>query len=296
MRISRNRSLEAFARPASAEALLRECAALDRLRRENENLYEQVRALFFLYSIHRFHLPGKVGIAARGLIPFRGYEDLLHRRFHEAIETFLRHQSQAGPSEALSSALAAAYRQLGFQTLADQVRRSVRSIAGNQWMFRVGHPSDHPLRVRKRLLRPLESGLFPLLRETTPVRMDLTHSGWSDIFFLGMDFPEGARVLNVSIDLSVDGGGFADRGPRAAAAGGGLFSVNRPADSAAGQRRPAGECRDYDVRRGLRFCPRPSRAVEGCADCGRYCAAGHGGCAPTVVGPADPAGWRRTGD
>ena len=204
---TRNRSLEAFARTASAEALLRECAELDRLRRENENLYEQVRALFFLYSIHRFHLPGKAGIAARGVIPFRGYEDVLHRRFHEAIETFLHHQSQGGPNEALSSGLAAAYRQLGFQTLADQVRRSVRSIAGNQWMFRVGHPSDHPLRVRRGLLRPLESGLYPLLRETTPVRMDLTHSGWSDIFFLGMDFPEGARVLNVSIDLSVDGGG-----------------------------------------------------------------------------------------
>ena len=37
--------------------------------------------------------------------------------------------------------------------------------------------------------------------------MDLTHSGWSDIFFLGMDFPEGARVLNVSIDLAVRGTG-----------------------------------------------------------------------------------------
>jgi hypothetical protein len=35
--------------------------------------------------------------------------------------------------------------------------------------------------------------------------MDLSHSGWSDIFFLGMDFPEGARVLNVSIDLAVHG-------------------------------------------------------------------------------------------
>ena len=204
---TRNRSLERFARAASAETLLRECAALDRLRRENENLYEQVRALFFLHSIHRFHLPGKPGFAARGAIPFGGYEDLLNRRFEEAIETFLRHQSQAGPSEALSSGLAAAYRQLGFQTLADQVRRSVRSLAGNQWMFRVGHPSDHPLRVHHRLLRPLENGLFPILRETTPVRMDLTHSGWSDIFFLSMDFPEGARVLNVSIDLSVDDAG-----------------------------------------------------------------------------------------
>ena len=35
--------------------------------------------------------------------------------------------------------------------------------------------------------------------------MDLTHSAWSDIFFLGMDYPEGARVLNVSIDLAVRG-------------------------------------------------------------------------------------------
>src|SRR5437773_3870534 len=35
--------------------------------------------------------------------------------------------------------------------------------------------------------------------------MDLTHSAWSDIFFLGMDYPEGARVLNVSIELGVRG-------------------------------------------------------------------------------------------
>jgi len=35
--------------------------------------------------------------------------------------------------------------------------------------------------------------------------MDLTHSAWSDIFFLGMDFPEGARVLNVSVNLGVFG-------------------------------------------------------------------------------------------
>ena len=35
--------------------------------------------------------------------------------------------------------------------------------------------------------------------------MDLSHSGWSDIFFLGMDLPEMARVLNVSIDLTIHG-------------------------------------------------------------------------------------------
>ena len=73
-------------------------------------------------------------------------------------------------------------------------------------MFRMGHPADQPLRIRPELLRPADgTGPFPILRERTPVRMDLSHCGWSDIFFLGMDFPEGARVLNISIDLGVHG-------------------------------------------------------------------------------------------
>jgi hypothetical protein len=72
-------------------------------------------------------------------------------------------------------------------------------------MFRMGHPKDQPLRFRPELLTPAADGSFPILRERTPVRMDLTHSAWSDIFFLGMDFPEGARVLNVSVDLGVHG-------------------------------------------------------------------------------------------
>src|SRR5439155_12627346 len=52
-----------------------------------------------------------------------------------------------------------------------------------------------------------------ILRERTPVRMDLTHCGWSDIFFLGMDYPEGAKVLNVSIDLGVRGRDATTRPP-----------------------------------------------------------------------------------
>src|SRR5204863_1144241 len=56
-------------------------------------------------------------------------------------------------------------------------------------------------------------GTYPILVERTPVRMDLTHCGWSDIFFLGMDFPQGAKVLNVSIDLAVHGRDTAPRPP-----------------------------------------------------------------------------------
>ncbi|MCU0781385.1 MAG: UTP--glucose-1-phosphate uridylyltransferase, partial [Akkermansiaceae bacterium] len=191
-------------------ALLAECAALDGFRRHSDNLYHRVRALLFLHAIHRYHLPERLAAetpgAAPGHIPFRGYEKLLARRFEEAIEDFLGIQRQDGPSDAICSALAAAYHRLAFQTLADQVRRSVRGVRGNQWMFRMGHPADHPLRIRPELLaRDPATGLYPVLRERTPVRMDLTHCGWSDIFFLGMDYPEGAKVLNVSIDLAVHG-------------------------------------------------------------------------------------------
>lgn len=204
----RNRSLDEFCRAASLETLLQECAALDDFRRTNQNLYERVRALFFLYAIYRFHLPTKPALLQGGLLPFVGYTNLLKRRFEEAIDIFLADQASHGASDGIASALAGAYHSLAFQTLADQVRRSVRSVRGNQWMFRIGHPADHPLRVRPLLYEGVGQGanqkaLFPVLREATPVRMDLTHSGWSDIFFLGMDFPEGARVLNVSIDLGV---------------------------------------------------------------------------------------------
>ncbi len=218
----RNQSLEAFAKAASVEGLLSACAELDLFRRQADNLYERVRALFFLAAIHRFHLPAKlasgirhpasgIGNQAPSLIPFHGFEQLLNRRFEEAIDTFLSDQQTLGPSDGLSSALAASYHRLAFQTLADQVRRSVRTVRGNQWMFRMGHPADQPLRIRPELLQRSADGTFPILREQTPVRMDLTHSAWSDIFFLGMDFPEGAKVINISVDLGVHG---RDAGPR----------------------------------------------------------------------------------
>ena len=207
----RDQSLDVACAGLSLDELLAECAALDSFRRGSENLYDRVRALFFLYAIHRFHLPLRLADGAAstqrgsGLIPFQGFEHLLHRRFEEAIDAFLSVQESAGPCDGICSALATTYYRLAFQTLADQVRRSVRSVRGNQWMFRMGHPADQPLRLWPELLKRNEGGTYPILRERTPVRMDLTHSAWSDIFFLGMDFPDGARVLNVSIDLGVHG-------------------------------------------------------------------------------------------
>ena len=208
----RNISLDALCQGITVDELLKECQELDTFRRSCDNLYERVRALFFLYAIHRFHISRLSTSITPALIPFAGFKNLLERRFEEAIKVFLAAQAGQGASSSISSALAASYRALGFQTLADQVRRSVRSVRGNQWMFRAGHTYDYPLRIRSELL--VGDPAFPILREITPVRMDFTHSGWSDIFFLGMDFPEGARVLNASIDLAIHGTSRGSTKPR----------------------------------------------------------------------------------
>ena len=68
----RNRSLDAWCHGATLEDLLAECASLEELRHASDNLYERVRALFFLYAIHRFHLPLKPQVVSKGVHPLRG--------------------------------------------------------------------------------------------------------------------------------------------------------------------------------------------------------------------------------
>ncbi len=202
----RNRSFRSLCDALTTDELFHACGELEVFRRGCTNLYERVRATLFLYAAHRFYLSECGDFAPTGAIPYQGFSDLLERRFEEAIACFLDTQAKDGPSGSLFSALAEAYHHLSFQTLTDQVRRSVRASRGNQWMFRVGNAQDHPLRIRPELLhRPKGAKLYPILSETTPVRLDLSHSGWSDIFFLGMDYPECARVLNISVDLGVYG-------------------------------------------------------------------------------------------
>ena len=187
-----------------AAALHAEAAMLHAWQLDCPNLYGRVRALVLLAAIYRYHLPPLLD-AQPGHLPAEAAHLLYQRRFGEAIDLLLAAVATAPTlDDTLASALASAYQQLGLQLLADQVRRSVRSVRGNQWMFRCGHPEAHPLRLRRDLL-PAAGAPAPLLVERTPVRMDLSHSGWSDIFFLGMDFPEGARVLNISVDLAVEG-------------------------------------------------------------------------------------------
>lgn len=203
----RDQSVDAWSEQQSFASLITAADALEQFRHSEHNLYRRVRALFFLHSLHRYHLPRQAELAPSGRVPYQAFKHMLDRRYEEAMGALLTAQSEQGPNDTLSSALAAGYHALAFQTLANQVRRTVRSTHGNAWMFRLGHPLDQPLKVRRELLHDPHSSdaAIPALVERTAVRMDLTHCAWSDIFFLGMDYPEGARVLNVSIDLGVHG-------------------------------------------------------------------------------------------
>ena len=197
----RDTSLFHICRDMPLDRLLKSCEELERFWKSTDNLYHRVRALFFLYAIHRFVLPQKTGLNRYGPIPHTAFQHLLSRRFTEAITTFLQAEADPRLNDTISSGLAHAYMRLGLQFLADQVRSCVRGVVGNQWMFRTGHPLDFPLRIRNELREG--AGCFPILAEKTAVRMDLSHSSWSDIFFLGMDRPEYARVINISIDLAL---------------------------------------------------------------------------------------------
>src|SRR5690242_833933 len=86
----RDLSLDTVCTELSLAELLAEAEELEQFRGRSENLYQCVRALFFLFSIHRFHLPKRPGVKPKGNIPFVGYEDFLQRRFPEAISIFLK--------------------------------------------------------------------------------------------------------------------------------------------------------------------------------------------------------------
>lgn len=205
----RDQSLFSYCEKCDREELLQHCEALEAFWKSTDNLYHRVRALFFLYAIHRFVLPMHTAEEHYGPIPYVAYQHLLSRRFNEAISAFIRNETDPRLNDTVGSGLSHSYMQLGLQYLADQVRACVRGVVGNQWMFRTGHPLDFPLRLREDLLS--NNGHYPILNEKTAVRMDLSHSSWSDIFFLGMDRPEYAQVINISINLALRG---ASHGPK----------------------------------------------------------------------------------
>ena len=202
----RDQSFFSLAAGMSIAEILQACSELEEFRRNSDNLYERVRAALFLAAAYRYLIMESPTISDIGIIPYQGYEFILERRFEYAIRVFHDEVARDGMNSALASALADAYRQLAFQYLADQVRHSVRDTRGNRWLFQLGYVDDQPLRIHSAMMQRQDGvQLYPILAEFTPVRLDLSHSGWSDIFFLGMDYPAGARVCNISIDLGIAG-------------------------------------------------------------------------------------------
>lgn len=200
----RNRSEEELLDGLNREELLQTAEGLESFRCQTKNLYHKVRAALFLYAICRFYLMEREDEKRTGRMPYEGVKAVLERRFEEAVEIFLTALSAQGCNKALLSALAASYYSLAFQVLVDQVKLSISQSRGNETLFQTPSLKEYPFRTPAFFTqKDAHTGLYPIGWDQCPVRADPCHSGWSDIFFLGMDFPLGARVINLSVDLGV---------------------------------------------------------------------------------------------
>jgi UDP-N-acetylglucosamine pyrophosphorylase/galactokinase/mevalonate kinase-like predicted kinase len=201
----RNRSVTSLLDGKNLNELISDAAELEAFRRRSGNLYHKVRAALFLFYIYRFRLQQHPDVSRHGIIPLDGVRAACNRDFEKAIDIYLSDNSSNG---ALYSAVADAYYKLSFKYLLDQVKLSMSQCNENNQIYCINGLDDYPFRIQDVYLRrDSVSGSYPVGMDASPVRLDPSHSGWSDIFFLGMDFPEGARVVNLSVDLAVHGSG-----------------------------------------------------------------------------------------
>ena len=180
--------------PARAGALLAECEALDEFRRaERQSLRARAGAVL---PLRHSPLPSaRQTDAASGARPrcsLRRLSAPAAAPLRGGHRHFLARQQAGGPERRASPApwpppiSGSASRRWPIRCAAACAR-----CAATSGCSACGHPADHPLRIRPELLERDPRRPFPVLREATPVRMDLTHSGWSDIFFLGHGLSRG---------------------------------------------------------------------------------------------------------
>lgn len=203
----RNRSIDSLLKGHSSEELLELAIELESFRRNSENLYHKVRASLFLFFIYRFRLLAGPGLSRSGKAPLDGIKAAGKKDFESAISIFLDKINKAESRNVnLYSAIADSYHKLSFQYLFDQVKFSISRCSENYHLFNINGMDNYPYLVPPELtLSDIFTGNYPVGIDASPIRIDPSHSGWSDIFFLGMDFPEGARVINISVDLRVHG-------------------------------------------------------------------------------------------
>jgi len=201
--IIRNRPIDILLKNKNMAQLKILSEELEVFRKSSNNLYHKVRASLFLFVIFRYFLQSIKEIPRNGEIPFEGIKFALDRNFEQAVSIY---RKNGGQNSALYSALADSYYNLSFQYLLDQVKLAISRSDENYYLYNINGLDDYPFSVPPELTTPdAETGLYPLGMDASPVRLDPSHSGWSDIFFLGMDFPEGARVVNISVNLRIHG-------------------------------------------------------------------------------------------
>ncbi|RJQ16115.1 MAG: UTP--glucose-1-phosphate uridylyltransferase [Nitrospiraceae bacterium] len=203
----RNRSINSLLQGKGNDELMKLAEGLETFRKSSNNLYHKVRASLFLFVIYGHYLQSGKETLQFGKIPFEGVKAAFGRDFEGAVSNYLSEiKNSGGCNSALFSALSEAYYSLSFRHLLDQVKLSISHCRGNHLLFNINGLDDYPYSVSGELTTPdADTGIYPIGMDTSPVRLDPSHSGWSDIFFLGMDFPEGARVVNLSVNLRIRG-------------------------------------------------------------------------------------------
>ncbi len=209
----RNRSVALLLQNISKDEIIRMAVELESFRKSTGSLYHKVRAAIFLSVIYGYYLQSYKGSPMHGKIPFEAVQAAYARDFEKAIEIYLA-DAQNNANHALFSAIADSFYKLSFKYLLDQVKLSISRCRDNHLLFNINGLDDYPYSVPQELMSPDPlTGLYPVGKDTSPVRLDPSHSGWSDIFFLGMDFPEGAKVVNLSVNLNIRGSGGSPQPP-----------------------------------------------------------------------------------
>ena len=203
----RNRSVRVLLQDMDIDELLHTAGELEDFRTSCGNLYHKVRASLFLFVTYRYYLGNNIDVCPQGQIPFKGVKAAFARDFETAIDLYLDEIRNKGKrNSALFSAIADSYYKLTFKYLLDQVKLSISLCSENYHLYHMNGLDEYPFTVPAELITPdAETGRYPVGVDVSPVRLDPSHSGWSDIFFLAMDFPEGARVVNMSVNLRIHG-------------------------------------------------------------------------------------------
>jgi len=202
----RDRTAEELLAGRTEEELLRLAGEIDIFLWRSNNLYQRVRAGLFLFAIYRFFLPAAAGLRSEPLPAGAGR--LLRGQDWTGALRLLRPVLKAGAPEPARSAAAEAYYRFAFSLLGEQVHEAIARTEGNGEIFGLSRIDRYPFRVLSPYTVPdPATGLYPLGRDCSPVRIDPCHSGWSDIFFLAMDAPRSARVVNISVDIARRGEG-----------------------------------------------------------------------------------------